>query len=224
MKLQDMKTECLYDLSHTMAEEFLKQFSFPWEALPHIRDYILSVGETLSDDEYEERENHVWVHRTAVVFPSAYLGRNIIVGPGAEVRHCAFVRENAIIGGGSVVGNSTELKNVILFESVEVPHYNYVGDSILGYKAHMGAGAITSNVRADRKNVRVHADGEDIDTGFMKFGAMLGDHAEIGCGAVLNPGTVIGRRSNVYPLSSVRRCVDADCIYKKDDTIAIKNR
>ena len=186
MKQQETTIKSLYDLSYTMAKDFLEQFTYPWEALPHIEEYILKLGESLSD-EYENRGNHIWVHKTAEVFPSAYLGKNIIVGPGAHVRHCAFVRENAIIGAGSVVGNSTELKNVILFDCVEVPHYNYVGDSILGYKAHMGAGSITSNVKADKKLVKVHAEDGDLETGCVKFGAMLGDHAEIGCGSVLNP-------------------------------------
>lgn len=222
MKIQDTRIICLYDLSRTIAKNLLEQFEFPWEVLPHIEAYILKTGETLSPDEYEQRENHVWIHKTANVFPSAYLGKNIIVGPHAQVRHCAFVRENAIIGEGSVVGNSTELKNVILFDCVEVPHYNYVGDSVLGYKAHMGAGSITSNVRADKARVCVHTEDGDKETGLKKFGAMLGDHVEIGCGSVLNPGTVIGRNSNVYPLSSVRQCVDADSIYKKQGEVAEK--
>ena len=222
MKKQDTTIDNLYDLSYTIAKELLERYTYPWEVLPHIQSFILETGATLSKDEYEERENHVWVHKTAEVFPSAYLGKNIIVGPGAQIRHCAFVRENAIIGAGTVVGNSTELKNVILFDSVEVPHYNYVGDSILGYKAHMGAGSITSNVKADKKNVMVHAEDGDIETGCRKFGAMLGDFAEIGCGSVLNPGTVIGKHSNVYPLSSVRSCVDAYSIYKKQGEVAQK--
>ena len=222
MKQQNMKIDCLYDLFHTMAKDLLERFTFPWEVLPHIEAYILEIGAGLSREDYEERENHVWVHKTAEVFPSAYLGKNIIVGPGAQVRHCAFVRENAVIGAGTVVGNSTELKNVILFDCVEVPHYNYVGDSILGYKAHMGAGSITSNVRADKGLVKVHAEDGDLETGLMKVGAMLGDHAEIGCGSVLNPGTIIGRNSNVYPLSSVRGCVNAGSIYKQQGEIAEK--
>lgn len=222
MKKQDARTICLYDLSHTIAKGLLEQFEYPWESLPHIEAYILQIGETLAKDEYEQRENHVWIHKTAHVFPSAYLGKHVIVGPYAEVRHCAFVRENAIIGAGCVVGNSTELKNVILFDHVEVPHYNYVGDSILGYKAHMGAGSITSNIRADQADVRVHTEDGDLDTGLMKVGAMLGDHAEIGCGSVLNPGTVIGRHSNVYPLSSVRQCVNENSIYKRQGEVTSK--
>ncbi len=222
MKRENLTITDLYDLNYTMARPLMESCTYPWEVLPHIREYILTVGETLPADEYECRGNHVWVHKTAEVFPSAYLGENIIIGPNAQVRHCAFVRENAIIGAGATVGNSTELKNVILFDSVEVPHYNYVGDSILGHKAHMGAGSITSNVKSDKHLVKVHAEDGDIETGLKKFGAMIGDHAEIGCGSVLNPGTVIGRHSNVYPLSSVRGCVDANRIYKRQGEVAEK--
>jgi len=222
MNLQDTRIICLYDLSHTIAKDLLEQFTFPWEVLPHIESYILKIGETLSPEEYERRDDNVWIHKTATVYPSAYLGKNVIVGPNAEVRHCAFIRENAILGEGCIVGNSTELKNVILFDLVEVPHYNYVGDSILGYKAHMGAGSVTSNIKADKADVKIHAKDGDIDTGMLKVGAMLGDHVEIGCGSVLNPGTVIGRNSNVYPLSSVRQCVDENSIYKKQGEVAEK--
>lgn len=222
MNLQDTRIICLYDLSHTIAKDLLEQFTFPWEVLPHIESYILKIGETLSPEEYERRDDHVWIHKTATVYPSAYLGKNVIVGPNAEVRHCAFIRENAILGEGCIVGNSTELKNVILFELVEVPHFNYVGDSILGYKAHMGAGSVTSNIKADKADVKIHAKDGDIDTGMLKVGAMLGDHVEIGCGSVLNPGTVIGRNSNVYPLSSVRQCVDENSIYKKQGEVVEK--
>lgn len=222
MNLQDTRIICLYDLSHTIAKDLLEQFTFPWEVLPHIESYILKIGETLSPEEYERRDDHVWIHKTATVYPSAYLGKNVIVGPNAEVRHCAFIRENAILGEGCIVGNSTELKNVILFDLVEVPHFNYVGDSILGYKAHMGAGSVTSNIKADKADVKIHAKDGDIDTGMLKVGAMLGDHVEIGCGSVLNPGTVIGRNSNVYPLSSVRQCVDENSIYKKQGEVVEK--
>lgn len=222
MKMNETKISCLYDLNHSIAKELLASCTYPWEALDYIERVILQIGETLPKEEYTQLDNNVWVHKTATVFPSAYLGKNVIVGKDAQIRHCAFVRENAIIGEGAVVGNSTELKNVILFDCVEVPHYNYVGDSILGYKAHMGAGSITSNVRADKGSVKVHAEDGDMDTGRKKVGAMLGDHAEIGCGSVLNPGTVIGRNSNVYPLSSVRICVDEDSIYKNQSEIAIK--
>lgn len=222
MKKEETKIQCLYDLSHTQAKSLLEQFTYPWEALPRIKEFILSLGKTLPEEEYEKRGETVWVHKTAKVFPSAYLGENIIIGRDAEVRHCAFLRGNAIVGEGAVVGNSTELKNVILFDKVQVPHYNYVGDSILGYKAHMGAGSITSNVKSDKLLVKVHTEEGDIETGIKKFGAMIGDHVEVGCGSVLNPGTVIGRNSNVYPLSSVRGCVDGNSIYKKQGEIVSK--
>lgn len=222
MKLNDTRIQCLYDLNHTIARDLMDSYNYPWEVLAHIEEEILKLGPFLSE-EYEPRENNVWVHKTATVFSSAYLGKNVIVGKNAQIRHCAFIRENAIIGDGAVVGNSTELKNVILFDGVEVPHFNYVGDSILGYKAHMGAGSITSNVRADKGSVKVHAEDGDLDTGLVKVGAMLGDRAEIGCGSVLNPGTVIGRNSNVYPLSSVRLCVNGNSIYKNQGEIAEKH-
>ena len=222
MKLNDTRIQCLYDLNHTIARDLMDSYDYPWEVLAHIEEEILKLGPLLSE-EYEQRENNVWVHKTATVFSSAYLGKSVIVGKNAQIRHCAFIRENAIIGDGAVVGNSTELKNVILFDGVEVPHFNYVGDSILGYKAHMGAGSVTSNVRADKGSVKVHAEDGDLDTGLVKVGAMLGDHAEIGCGSVLNPGTVIGRNSNVYPLSSVRLCVNGNSIYKNQGEIAEKH-
>ena len=222
MTMNDTKIVCLYDLTHTIAKDVMDSFTYPWEVLAHIEETIIQLGAKLPKEEYDVRANHVWIHKSATVFPSAYLGKNVIVGKGAEVRHCAFVRENAIIGEYAVVGNSTELKNVILFDGVEVPHYNYVGDSILGYKAHMGAGSITSNVRADKGLVKIHTEDGDLETGRMKVGAMLGDHAEIGCGSVLNPGTVIGRNSNVYPFSSVRCCVSSDSIYKNQCEITEK--
>lgn len=222
MKKEELTIDSLYDLSHTEAGEFLKQFTYPWEVLPHIRDFILELGKRLPEEEYEKLGETVWIHKTAKVFPSAWLGENVIIGKNAEVRHCAFIRGNALVGEGAVVGNSTELKNVILFDCVQVPHYNYVGDSILGYKAHMGAGSITSNVKSDKLLVKVHAEDGDIDTGIKKFGAMIGDCVEVGCGSVLNPGTVIGRNTNIYPLSSVRCCVDGNSIYKKQGEIAKK--
>ncbi len=210
----------LYDLDHTLAKDYLSQFTYPWEALKGIKDLILTLGPTLGDD-YEEVSPQVWVHRTAWVYPSAYLGAPCIIGPEAEVRHCAFIRGSALIGAGCVVGNSTELKNVILFDKVQVPHYNYVGDSILGYKAHMGAGSITSNVKSDKSLVVIHGE-ENIPTGIKKVGALLGDYVEVGCNSVLNPGTVIGRNSNVYPTSCVRGVVPENSIYKKNDTIVTK--
>lgn len=211
----------LYDLEHTLAKEYLLQFTYPWEALKGIKEMILALGPTLGED-YEEREENVWVHKTAKVFPSAYLGAPCIVGPNTEVRHCAFIRGSALIGADCVVGNSVELKNVILFDHVQTPHYNYVGDSILGHYSHMGAGSITSNVKADKKLVVVKDGEETMETGIKKFGAMLGDHVEVGCNAVLNPGTVIGRNSNVYPTSCVRGVVKENSIWKNDGTMISK--
>ena len=204
----------LFDLDHTMAKDYLRQFTYPWEALAGIGDMILSLGAALSEDEYDHPEEGVWVARDAKVYPTAYLGAPCIIGHKTEVRPGAFIRGNALVGNNCVVGNSTELKNVILFDNVQVPHYNYVGDSVLGYKSHMGAGSITSNVKSDKLPVVIHNEGEEIETGRKKVGAMLGDFAEIGCGSVLNPGTVIGRDSQVYPLSSVRGVVPARCIVK----------
>ena len=203
----------MYDLDHTLAKNYLAQFEYPWEALKGIKDFIIELGKTLPE-EYEQREENVWVHKTAKVFPSAYLGAPCIIGPNTEVRHCAFIRGSALVGADCVVGNSVELKNVILFDHVQVPHYNYVGDSILGYYSHMGAGSITSNVKSDKTLVKVHDGDENIETGLKKFGAMLGDHVEVGCNSVLNPGTVIGRNSNVYPTSCVRGFVPEGSIWK----------
>jgi len=211
----------LFDLNHTLAADYLAGFTHPWEALKGIKDLILTLGGSLPE-EYMEVSPQVWVHRTAIIAPTAYLGAPCIIGPETEVRHCAFIRGSALIGAGCVVGNSVELKNVILFDKVQVPHFNYVGDSILGYKAHMGAGSITSNVKSDRTLVCVSTPGGKLPTGLKKFGAMLGDHAEIGCNSVLNPGTVIGRRTNVYPLSSVRGFVPADSIFKTGGVIVNK--
>ena len=211
----------MYDLQHTIAADYLSKFTYPWEALKGIKELILQLGETLNKDDFLEIAPTVWVHKTAKVFPSAYLGAPCIIGAGTEVRHCAFIRGSALVGENCVVGNSTELKNVILFDNVQVPHYNYVGDSILGYKAHMGAGSITSNVKSDKSLVVIHCD-PPIPTGIKKVGAMLGDNVEVGCNSVLNPGTVIGRNSNVYPTSCVRGFVPANSIYKKNDTIVTK--
>lgn len=216
--------EQMYDLDHTLAKEYLSQFTYPWEALKGIKDMIIEVGKTLSKAEYDEVKEHVWVHKTAQVFPSAYLGAPCIIGPRTEVRHCAFIRSAALVGADCVVGNSVELKNVILFDRVQTPHYNYVGDSILGYYAHTGAGSITSNVKSDKTLVVVHdrANHEDVETGLKKMGAMLGDHVEVGCNSVLNPGTVIGRNSNVYPTSCVRGFVPENSIWKNDGTVVTK--
>ena len=209
----------LYDLDHTLAKDYLRQYTYPWEALKGIKDLILSIGATLSPEEYDEVSEHVWVHKTAKVFPSAYLGAPCIIGPNTEVRHCAFIRSSALVGADCVVGNSCELKNVILFDHVQTPHYNYVGDSILGYYSHMGAGSITSNVKSDKQLVVVHNQGENIETGLKKFGAMLGDYVEVGCNSVLNPGTVIGRHSRVYPTSCVRGVVPEYSIHKNSGEI-----
>ena len=203
-----------YDLNQTIAKDLFENVTYPWEVLPKISAFIKELGETLDPGEYEKRGEDVWVAKSAIVFESAYIHGPAIIGKNAEVRHCAFIRGNAIVGEGAVVGNSTELKNVVLFNKVQVPHYNYVGDSVLGYKAHMGAGSITSNVKSDKKLVKVHTPEGDIETGLKKFGAMLGDEVEVGCGSVLNPGTVIGKNSNIYPLSSVRKFVAANSIYK----------
>lgn len=212
----------LYDLSHSIAGEFLGQFIYPWEALPRIKGEIERLGLALSKEEFDEIAPGVWVHKSAKIAPTAYLGAPCIIDEGAEVRHCAFIRGSAIVGKGSVVGNSTELKNVILFDGVQVPHYNYVGDSILGYKSHMGAGAVTSNVKSDKTLVVVKDKTEQIATGLKKFGAMLGDHVEVGCNSVLNPGTVVCPNTNVYPLSCVRGVVPSDSIYKTGGVIVKK--
>lgn len=212
-----------YSLDQTIAKDIFNGVTYPWEVLPKISSFILELGATLSEDEYEKRGENVWVAKSAKVAPTAFINGPAIIGKDAEVRHCAFIRGNAIVGEGAVVGNSTELKNVVLFNKVQVPHYNYVGDSILGYKAHMGAGSITSNVKSDKKLVKVHTPEGDIETGIKKFGAMIGDNVEVGCGSVLNPGTVIGRESNIYPLSSVRGVVPSRSIYKKQGEVATKH-
>jgi len=215
-------TEELFDLKHTEASSLLAGCKYPWEALPLIGSYIKELGKTLSESEYDHPAEFVWIAKSAVVAPTAYINGPCIIGPETEVRHCAFIRGNALVGKGCVVGNSTELKNVILFDKVQVPHYNYVGDSILGYKAHMGAGAITSNVKSDKKLVVVKNGDERMETGLKKFGAMIGDQVEVGCNSVLNPGTVIGRESHIYPLSSVRGQVPAESIYKHRGEVVIR--
>lgn len=215
----ELNTSQLLDLSHTLAGEYLARFSYPWEALEGIRDLILELGPTLPASEYDRPAPGVWVHRSAIVAPTACLGDPCIIGPETEVRHGAFIRGAALVGSGCVVGNSVELKNVILFDGVQTPHYNYVGDSILGYKSHMGAGSITSNVKSDKTLVVVKDGTRRIETGRKKFGAILGDHVEIGCNSVLNPGTIIGRNTHVYPVSSVRGAVPPDSIYKREGVI-----
>lgn len=212
--------QALYDLTHTLAAPLLARFQYPWEALPEIGPFLKALGPTLPEAEYDHPAELVWIAKSARVAPTASITGPCIIGPEAEIRHCAFIRGNALVGAGAVVGNSTELKNVILFDKVQVPHYNYVGDSILGHKAHMGAGAITSNVKSDKKLVVVQNGSERFETGLKKVGAMLGDGVEIGCGSVLNPGAVIGPGSRVYPLSSVRGVVPANCIYKCQGEVA----
>lgn len=212
----------LYDLNETIAAKLFEGLTYPWEALPKIGEFIVKLGETLPTDKFEKRGENVWIAKSAKVFPSAYINGPAIIDEDAEIRHCAFIRGNAIVGKGAVVGNSTELKNVVLFNKVQVPHYNYVGDSILGFKAHMGAGSITSNVKSDKTLVVVKAGEEKVETGLKKFGAMLGDNVEVGCNSVLNPGTVVGRGSNIYPTSCVRGFIPADSIYKNKDEIVKK--
>jgi NDP-sugar pyrophosphorylase family protein len=221
--MNNVKIADLYDLSHTAAKDYLSRFTYPWEALKGISSFIIELGRTLSPDEYDNPSENVWVHKTAKVFPTAYLGAPCIIGAGTEVRHGAFVRGSALVGENCVVGNSVELKNVILFDNVQTPHYNYVGDSILGYKSHMGAGSITSNVKSDKTNVVIKSDDEHLETGIKKIGAMLGDFVEVGCNSVLNPGTVIGRNSNIYPTSCVRGVIPADCIYKTGGVVVHKS-
>ena len=216
-----LKTAELYDMSHTLAGAYLSGFEYPWQALKGIKELILALGPTLGED-YTEVSPTVWVHKTAAVAPTAFLGAPCIIGAGTEVRHCAFIRGSALVGEGCVVGNSVELKNAILFDNVQVPHFNYVGDSILGYKSHMGAGSITSNVKSDKTLVVIKNGAEHIETGRKKVGAILGDYVEVGCNSVLNPGTVIGRHSNIYPVSCVRGVIPADSILKSSGEVVHK--
>ena len=216
------KYENLLNLDATIAKELFDGVNYPWEVLPNISGYILEIGKKLPKEEYTQIGDDIWIHKTAKVFESAYIHGPVIICKDAEIRHCAFIRGNAIVGEGAVVGNSTELKNVILFNKVQVPHYNYVGDSILGYKSHMGAGSITSNVKSDKKLVVVHNGEENIETGIKKFGAILGDNVEVGCNSVLNPGTVVGRNSNIYPTSCVRGVIPENSIHKNNGTVIRK--
>lgn len=220
--MNECKISNLYNLDETIAKKIFNGCEYPWEVLPKIKDFIIELGQTLSSEEYNKISENIWIAKSATVAPTAYINGPTIIGKDAEIRHCAFIRGNTIVGEGCVVGNSTELKNVILFNKVQVPHYNYVGDSILGYSSHMGAGSITSNVKSDKKLVVVKDGTEKIETGLKKFGAMLGDNVEVGCGSVLNPGTVIGKNSNIYPLSSVRGVVAENSIYKKQGEIVNK--
>ena len=221
--MENIKITELFDLERTIAADYLRSFTYPFDALKGISELIVRLGESLDSSIYEKRGEDVWVAKSAKVAPTAFLGGPCIIGEHTEVRHCAFIRGSALVGNGCVVGNSVELKNVIIFDDVQVPHYNYVGDSILGYQSHMGAGSITSNVKADKTNVVIKLETDSIETGLKKVGAFLGDYAEIGCNSVLNPGTVIGRHSNVYPLSMVRGVVQANSIYKKKGEIVAKN-
>lgn len=209
----------LFDLNNTLAKEYLSNFTYPWEALKGISNLIIELGNKLDKNEYNLVNENVWIHKTAKIFPSAYINGPCIIGENTEVRHSAFIRGAALVGDGCVIGNSVELKNVIIFNNVQVPHFNYVGDSILGYKSHMGAGSITSNVKSDKSLVVIHNKGNNIETNLKKVGAFLGDYVEVGCNSVLNPGTIIGRNSNVYPLSSVRGVVDANSIFKNNEVV-----
>lgn len=209
----------LFDLNNTLAKDYLEGFTYPWEALKGISNLIIELGNKLDKNEYNLVSENVWIHKSAKIFPSAYINGPCIIGRDTEVRHSAFIRESALVGDGCVIGNSVELKNVIIFNSVQVPHFNYVGDSILGYKSHMGAGSITSNVKSDKSLVVIHNQGNNIETNLKKVGAFLGDYVEVGCNSVLNPGTIIGRNSNVYPLSSVRGVVDANSIFKNNEVV-----
>lgn len=220
--MEDCKISNLYNLDESIAKPLLEKYTYPWEVLPHIEEFILELGKSLNKDEYEQLGENVWIHKSAKVYKSAYIGENCIICEGAEVRHCAFIRKNAIIGKNAVVGNSTELKNVILFNNVQVPHYNYVGDSILGFKSHMGASSITSNIKSDKKPIIIKNGKQKIETGMKKIGAMIGDNVEVGCGSVLNPGTIIGKNTNIYPLSSVRGVVKPNSIYKNQNEIVEK--
>ncbi len=220
--MENVKIVDLYDLTHTMSADYLRKFTYPWEALKGIGDMIVELGNKLDPNEYDNPSENVWVHKTAKIYPSAYLGAPCIIGANTEVRHCAFIRGSALVGENCVVGNSVELKNVIIFDNVQTPHYNYVGDSILGYKSHMGAGSITSNVKSDKTNVVIKSADESLETGIKKIGAMLGDNVEVGCNSVLNPGTVIGRNSNIYPTSCVRGVVPESSIWKTGGIVVKK--
>ena len=217
--LEECKIVNLYSLENTIAKDLLSKFTYPWEVLPEIENFIINLGKSLDKEEYELVGENIWIAKNAKIYDSAYIKGPVIIDKGAEIRHCAFIRGNAIIGQNVVVGNSTELKNVILFDNVQVPHYNYVGDSILGFKSHLGAGAITSNVKSDKKLVVIKSEKEQIETNRKKVGAMIGDFVEVGCGSVLNPGTVIGKNTTIYPLTSVRGVIPANSIYKNNSIV-----
>ena len=219
---EHLRTENLLDMSQTIASGIFEGLTYPWEALPKIKDFIIKLGETLSEDVYQKTGENIWIAKSAKVAPTAYLNGPLIICENAEVRHCAFIRGSAIVGAGAVIGNSTELKNCIIFNNAQVPHYNYVGDSILGYKAHLGAGSITSNLKSDKSLVTIPVGDERLETGLKRFGAIVGDNVEVGCNSVLNPGTVVGRNTNIYPLSMVRGYVPEKSIYKKKGEVADK--
>jgi NDP-sugar pyrophosphorylase family protein len=216
------RTDDLFDLTHTMASGYLSEFEYPWQALKGIENLILMLGKTLDKNEFNEVNKNVWIHKSADISPTAYIGSPCIIDEKTEVRHCAFIRSSALIGKNCVIGNSTELKNVIIFDEVQIPHYNYIGDSILGYKAHMGAGSITSNMKSDKSHVTIKTDNAKIETGLKKCGAMLGDYVETGCNTVLNPGTIVGKNTNIYPLSCVRGFIKPNSIYKSQGVIVSK--
>lgn len=220
--MENVEISNLYNLEKTIAKDIFKGITYPWEVLAKINDFIIELGNSLDKNEFEEIGENIWAHKTAKIAESAYINGPVIIDENAEIRHCAFIRGKAIIGKNSVVGNSTELKNVILFDNVQVPHYNYVGDSILGYKSHMGAGSITSNVKSDKKLVVIKNGKEQIETNLKKVGAMIGDNVEVGCGSILNPGTIIGRNTNIYPLSSVRGVIKENSVYKNQNEIIKK--
>ncbi|MBR2714698.1 MAG: UDP-N-acetylglucosamine pyrophosphorylase [Ruminococcus sp.] len=220
--MEKLTVKKLYDLDHTIAKSLFESITYPWEALPLIKDYVLKLGDTLDSSKFDKIADDIWVAKSATIAPSASLNGPLIIDENAEIRHCAFIRGSAIVGKGAVVGNSTELKNSILFDNVQVPHYNYVGDSIYGYKSHTGAGVIASNLKSDKTLVTVFCDGEKVETGVKKFGAMIGDFVEVGCNSVMNPGTVIGKNSNVYPLSFVRGYVEEGSIYKRQGEVVKK--
>jgi len=224
LSLEMLRVDNLFKPGNTVAWDFLCRYEWIWEALPDVCGFIQETGAALDGAEYETLPNNVWIHKTAVIAPTAYIGSNLIIGPGAEVRHCAFLRDSALVGSGAVVGHFVELKNVIMFDQARAAHYNYVGDSMIGYKAHMGAGAITSNVKSDNSNVSVVCSGTRLETGMRKFGAILGDRVEIGCNSVLNPGCIVGSDTMVYPLSMVRGIIPPGCIYKKQGEVVSKHR
>ena len=220
--MENCKIINLYNLNETIAKDLLEKHTYPWEVLPEISDYIIELGNSLNPEIYNKLDNNIWIAKSATIAPTAYIAGPAIIGENTEIRHCAFIRGKALIGNNCVVGNSTELKNVILFNNVQVPHYNYVGDSILGYKSHMGAGSITSNVKSDKKLIIIKDTNNTIETGLKKIGAMLGDNVEVGCGTVLNPGSIVGKNTNIYPLSSVRGIIPSNSIYKNQNEIICK--